>query len=76
MLYLAETKGARLRWLWKERRQVKLYIVRLEIGPLVLRGVHVAGVPTGTEFILGRNVLNQIELTLNGPATTTEIEWP
>lgn len=66
---------ARLRWLWKERRQVKLYIVRLEIGPIVLHGVRVAGVPTGTEFILGRNVVNQIELTLNGPATTTEIEW-
>jgi predicted aspartyl protease len=68
--------SARLRWLWKEGRRVKTYLVRLEIGSLILRGIRVASVPTGTEFILGRNVVNQMEVTLNGPASTTEIKVP
>lgn len=63
----------RLAWLWNESRSVNIYIVRIEIGPCILPKVHVAGVPPATDLILGRNVLNQMILTLNGPAGVTEI---
>ena len=63
----------RLTWLWEESRPVNLYIVQMEIGPCVLPKVRVAGVPAGTDLILGRNVLNQMVLTLNGPAGVMEI---
>ena len=63
----------RLTWLWEESRPVYIYIVQMEIGPYTLPKIHVAGVPSGTEFILGRNVLNEMVLTLNGPAEVTEI---
>ncbi|MEZ4861607.1 MAG: retroviral-like aspartic protease family protein [Caldilineaceae bacterium] len=63
----------RLRWLWDESRHVQIYLVRLEIGPHVLRSAHVAGVPRGTEFILGRNVLNHLVFTIDGPAGVIEL---
>lgn len=45
----------------------------MEIYPYTLPKVHVADVPADTDFVLGRNVLNQMVLTLNGLAGTTEI---
>ena len=68
--------SGRLTWLWQESRHVNMYVVRLTLGPYRLPGVRVAGVPGGTDFILGRNVLNQISLTLNGPAESVEITHP
>jgi hypothetical protein len=59
--------------IWGDRRPVKIYLIRLEIGPFVLPGIHVAGVPDPVGFVLGRNVLNHMVLTLNGIASTTEI---
>jgi hypothetical protein len=59
--------------IWGERRPVHIYLVRLEIGPITLPGVHVAGVPSAVGFVLGRNALNHMILTLNGLANTTEI---
>lgn len=66
----------RLTWLWQESRLANLYIVGLTVGPYKLPGISVAGVPSGTELILGRNVLNRIGLTLNGPAESVEIPHP
>jgi predicted aspartyl protease len=65
--------SANLRGITGERRAVKLYLVNLEIGPSRLRGIRVASMPMRTEFILGRNVLNQMTVTLNGLALVTEI---
>jgi predicted aspartyl protease len=59
--------------IWGERQVVNIYLVRLEIGPYALLGVRVAGVPNSVGFVLGRNILNHMAITLNGPATTTEI---
>ena len=63
----------RLAWLWEESRLVNIYIVQMEIGPYKLAKVRAAGVPVGTDFILGRNVLNQMVVTLNGLAGVTEV---
>lgn len=65
--------AGRLTWLWRESRTVHIYIVQLEIGAIRLPRVRVAGVPIGTDLILGRDVLNQMTVTLNGPAETVEI---
>lgn len=65
--------SGRLTWFWQASRQVSIYIVRLQIGAYTLPRVRVAGVPAGTDLILGRNVLNQMRVTLDGPALTTEI---
>lgn len=65
--------SGRLTWFWQASRQVSIYIVRLQIGAHTLPRVRVAGVPAGTDLILGRNVLNQMRVTLDGPALTTEI---
>lgn len=65
--------SGRLTSLWEESRSVYIYLVKMEVGPCILPSIRVAGVPSGTKVILGRNVLNQISLTLNGPAEVIEI---
>ncbi|MCP4423002.1 MAG: hypothetical protein GY803_00775 [Chloroflexi bacterium] len=59
--------------IWGQRRRVDIYIVNIEIGPHLLPGIRVAGVSEAMDVILGRNVLNQIKIVLNGPANTLEI---
>ncbi len=59
-----------LRSQWGERRSVFLYLVDLRIGALTLPGTYVVGDELGFEVILGRNVLNQLHLLLNGPSQT------
>ncbi len=65
--------SARLRWLWGESQLVNIYIVQLKIGSYVLPKARVAGVPSDIDFILGRDVLNQMVFTFNGPARAIEI---
>jgi hypothetical protein len=65
--------SGRLTWLWQESRRVKTYIMELQVGPHRLPAIRVAGVPAGTDLVLGRNVLNRLLVTLNGPAETTEL---
>ena len=59
--------------IWGERRRVNLYLIHIRIGSHFLRAIRVAGVPNEMGCILGRNVLNQLEITLNGPANAIEI---
>ncbi len=49
-----------------------VYDLHLAIGQLSLQNVRVA-VATITEFILGRNVINSLDLRLNGPQLVLEI---
>jgi hypothetical protein len=62
--------------IWGERRPVKIHLVILELGSHKLHGIVVAGVPNHVGLLLGRNVLNHVELTLNGPAAVVEIPAP
>ena len=52
---------------------VNLYLTAVHIGEHVVQGVRAIGVPVGSEVIIGRDVLNQIEVTLDGPAQETRI---
>lgn len=53
---------------WQDRRQVYVYEVDLRIGLQVLPAIEVAGDPFSDEILLGRNVLNLLDLRLEGPA--------
>lgn len=50
-----------------------IYSVQIIIGSVVLYGIEVIGRSQATEIIIGRDVLNQLIVTLNGLANTTEI---
>jgi len=47
---------------------VDTFLTAVQIGPLVVRGIKVVAMPVGSEVILGRDVLNELEVTLHGPA--------
>lgn len=75
-----EVRWAYLRGLWSEQRPVTLYLVDLHLEHSVLPGVEVIGieeddieVEDDREIVLGRNVLNQLILLLDGPHRQTEI---
>lgn len=54
-------------------RMVGLYEVLIQIGPFVLGKFEVVGNVNESESILGRDILNQLVVTLNGLAQTVEI---
>jgi predicted aspartyl protease len=62
-----------LRSQWGERRTVFLYLVNLQIGALNLPSIYVVGDEQGNELILGRDVLNQLCLLLDGPGKVTQL---
>jgi len=58
---------------WQDRRSVYVYEVDLRIGHVILPAVDVAGDPYGAEMLLGRNVLNRLDVRLEGPALRTHL---
>lgn len=75
---LLECEAPPVRWayvrgIWGGRRQAMLYMVDVHIENMILPGVEVIGlqdeegVDIGEGAILGRNVINQIILLLDGP---------
>jgi hypothetical protein len=63
----------RIRSHWGEWRSAQLFVVDLELDGLRLPSVLVVGDEQGDEIVLGRNVLNELCLFLDGPANLTEI---
>ncbi|HZY41555.1 MAG TPA: hypothetical protein VFF59_06105, partial [Anaerolineae bacterium] len=66
-----ESRSANVRGLWSEQRQVTTYLVDLHLEIGVLPGIEVVGVDheegEDLEIVIGRNVLNQLILLLDGP---------
>jgi predicted aspartyl protease len=62
-----------LRSPWGERWGVKIYEVNVRVGEHDLYQVEVASEPGGREVLLGRNVLNQLNLQLDGPNETVVV---
>ena len=54
-------------------QHVSMYLTSLHVGSQALHAIRVVAVPEGSESILGRNVLQFLTVTLNGPAGVTEI---
>jgi len=53
-------------------RRVPVYRAHISIGQLRFRNVRIIATTT-TECLLGRNVLNQLDIRLNGPQLVLEI---
>lgn len=65
---------ARLRGVLGAGETVDVHLIRLQIGPYDLGGVRAVAMPEGSKPVLGRNVLNQFVITLNGLASVVEVE--
>ena len=61
-----------LRSPWGELRRVPIYTVDIGIAELRIPAIDVAGVEHMDELILGRNVLNKLLITLDGPKQMLE----
>lgn len=62
-----------LRTVTGKRTIVELYRVSLQLGPYHFHAVRAIATNSLDEVILGRDVLNQLIVTLNGLAAVTEI---
>ncbi|MEZ4710264.1 MAG: retroviral-like aspartic protease family protein [Caldilineaceae bacterium] len=56
------------------RYEIVLYSVRIMIGSYVMHGVEVIANEKTSEVVVGRDVLNQLIVILNGLAGVSEIE--
>jgi predicted aspartyl protease len=63
----------RIRGILGQSYPANLYSVNIYIGTHRLFARQIAGVNSTEDILIGRNVLNQLEVILNGPASTTEI---
>lgn len=59
---------------WGDRRSATLYGVDIRIGTIILPAIEVIADFKITEGILGRDALNQLNLTLNGWAEVVEVD--
>lgn len=57
-----------------EGQTVDRYTVAIHVGTIIIHAVHAVAMPPGSECVLGRDVLNDLSVTLNGPAHTTQID--
>ena len=64
---------AKARSLWGDTRNVNVHAVALKIDGLQINALQVVADEQGSEIVLGRQVLNRLKMTLDGPATTTEL---
>lgn len=68
----AETR--RLRGISGLGYPVKLYSVTVRIARHTIYGIRAVAIEPKSEPLIGRDVLNQLVVTLDGPATTTEVK--
>ncbi len=71
---LEQVGRARLRWGNSPGQVYDVYLGAIAIGPYRLTGVRVLADQRFGEAIVGRDVLNQLIVTLNGPGYVTQIE--
>lgn len=58
---------------WGESRRVSLYLVAVQIDTIMLHATQVVGDPQSEEVILGRDVLNQLRVLLDGLGEVVEV---
>ncbi len=73
-LYAPVIRPAVLSSQWRDKHTVYIYKVDIRVGEIILPAVDVAGDPFSDEILLGRNVLNQFDLRLEGPALRTHLK--
>ena len=65
--------SAYVRGITGHREPVELYLITVHIGEHHIHAVRAAALSASEEAILGRNVLNQLSIMLNGAAGITEV---
>ena len=55
------------------RLTVDTYLVTINLASRSIQGIQVIAMREGVEAVVGRDVLNQFEIVLNGPANVVEI---
>lgn len=78
LLYLRQIQARKERTIWMRtvtgtRSVIDLYYISLQFGPFEFRNRLVAGGLQPNEVIIGRDILNQFIVTLNGLASVVEI---
>lgn len=63
----------RMRGVTGVSQQVERFLTKVYIGDVVIRGVYAVALPAEDDALLGRDVLNELAVTLNGPAHVAEI---
>lgn len=76
--FLQEIRARRSRKMWMRgtaggRVLVDLYQISLQLGPFAQTLLEVVGSTQNDEVIVGRDVLNHLTVTLNGPASLVEV---
>jgi predicted aspartyl protease len=72
-LHATPLNTGQLRTQWGDMHPVTLYVLDVTIGDQKLPGIVVAGDPTTEEIVLGRDVLNKLQLFLDGLEQTTHL---
>ena len=68
-----QMKTRQLRGVTGIAKRVGLHLVSIRLSTHIIRSVYVVAGDKNTEAILGRDVLNHLVVTLDGPAGVTEI---
>lgn len=58
----------------RRRMEVDLYLTGIRVGTQLIEGVTVVGTTATIDPVIGRDVLNQLVVTLDGPGETTTIQ--
>lgn len=58
---------------WQEEHSVYVYEIDLRLGDITLPAIDVAGDPFSQDILLGRNVLNLLDIRLQGPEQITHL---
>jgi predicted aspartyl protease len=66
-LQLPPVRQAVIRSQWHVGERFHLYRLDVRIGGLIFPSIEVAGDPISDDFVLGRNLLNYLDLRLEGP---------
>jgi predicted aspartyl protease len=64
---------ATMRWVTGAGEIVDVHLVQIRVGHYDVGAIRAVALPAGSEAILGRDVLNQLILTLNGLANVVEV---
>ncbi|MDJ0756605.1 MAG: retropepsin-like aspartic protease [Ardenticatenaceae bacterium] len=64
----------RMRGVTGQTMKVHLYLVAVHVSGETIHGIRAVAMPKGSESIIGRDVLNQLGLRLNGPALELTID--
>jgi predicted aspartyl protease len=58
---------------WGDRRPVDVYLLSIAVGSARISPVQVIADEEGNEIVVGRNALNRLTLTLDGPGEELEL---